>query len=379
MMFDEPTTSEVIHALIKKKDRRELSFRERLTLKYHKEHGKDEEYIQRINEAYEIVAARENRQYQPLMPSGSSNRLRSRSPNNRRGYGRQQQSLPDISIIRRKNQYPNFQEHDRQRQSLPCNSQRNRYRSRSRSPTHRNVHDQLHPIQERNYPMQLHHSPSQFYRKERSPTPINDDHIVDATNEGDWNPDSLTPRNNNAVDTSSSSLVPNSNSQSEPFIMGTLQNVDNSCYMNAILYILRMTPIFVHNIHHLTQNIQCLSDSDAVGTVTASDCPKLIATSAMVSNQEQWPSSIDINERQKELINELHRIFANMTGLEVLKSTDSLAKSLFQNAVREIEPIFAQRTQQDSHEFLLTVLNCIRECGASLIKLVTEHASMFDK
>lgn len=381
IMFGTPKISDVIHALERQKKERELGWKDTVALRYHKDNEDNKEYIRKFNDAKEILAARQNqsRQYQPLMPRGSSNRHRSRSPNNRRGHGHQQQSLPDVPSDRRRYRSPNAQLRDRQ-QSLPVNP-RNHYLSRS--PSRRYDHEESHSI-----PKDWHYNTSQFYnRKQRSPTPISDNHIVDDDDDGNWNPNPQTPENNNAIGTPTSS-VQNSDSQSEqtsvvtPFIMGTLRNVDNSCYMNSILYILRMTPMFVHNIHHLLQNIQCILeeyDDTVEMAVTANDCFQLIATSVMVSNREQWPGRVDICARQVELINQLHKIFARMTALEVYESTNSIEKSKLQDAVREIDPIFTPRTQQDSHEFLLTILNCIRDCGASLMKLVQEHASMFDK
>lgn len=376
--WEPPSMSKLLGALERDGKYKWKSWDDMCALKYYRDHRNDKEFLEKLAEARELAAARQNisSQRQPLMPTDLSNRHRSRSPNRRHGYGhhhRQRQPSPVAPLNHHRSRSPSVL----QKSSWSLNTGVFAPQSVSTPLVNLHVREQCQSVTDDANDAYV----SNFLRRKRSPTPINDDHFLDAQSDmPEWNPNVLTPENNNAIDTPTSS-VSVSNSQ-EPFLMGTLKNIDNSCYMNSVLYILRMTPTFAHNIHHLLQNIEFVSDeyNDSVEmSVTAGECLQLTATSVMMSNRRKWPNVIDICTRKKEVIGQLHRTFADLTAMEVRKDNTPIEKTKLQAAVREIQPYFTQGTQQDAHEFLLTILNCIRDCGATLAKLIQDHASMFDK
>lgn len=389
-MNSDPTMPQVIAALEKQEKHGDkcLSGRDMLILKYH--HDKlwegNVEYSRKFDERRELAAARRNAvKSQPLMPTMTSNLHRSWSLYDRHDYSRPVHKSP--SAISNRDRHRSGSPHaKRQRHellALPVHStllknHRDHEQQRTEPAGYKSLTKSAPPVMET----------SQFYseaRAKRSPTPINDDHIVD--DNFDWNSNSPGIRNSNAIDTVAPSISANSSqsdksSEAAPFVMGVLKNIDNSCYMNSILYILRMTPTFVHGIHHLLQNIDFVNDryDGSIGmTVSPNACLQMVATSVLLSNEDEWPDELDIDARKCEVISQLHQIFSKLTALEVREDRDPLEKKKFQAAVREIAPHLAKGSQEDSHEFLLMILNCIRECGASLMKLIQEHASMFDK
>lgn len=364
---DTPTMSEVIIALEnqKKFDGKFSSLQDEYALRYHRRHRNDEEYLRKLEEAMELSAARKNINHrQPLMPMLSSNQ---------RDYGRQQQYKSPRTLLDR----------DRHRSSSP-NTIRYQYQSpsvimktgglcpRTTSSLLANHRDEEYqPDADKSLYSTMSSSPvmekSRFYsnsRAKRSPTPINDDHIV----HDDWDLDSNSPelQNNNGIDAVTPS-VSASNSQGDevvittPFVMGTLKNIDNSCYMNSLLYILRMTPTFVHSIHHLLQNMhfisdQCNDNDSSEMIVTSGECLQMVATSVMMSNKEKWPSQVNIDSREEEVIYRLHQIFSKINTNEMFRTNEPIEKKEFQAAVRAIAPYFTEGTQEDAHEFLLIVL-----------------------
>lgn len=360
-----PKISEVLLALDRESKNQSLGLKGHWALKYNRDHRKDREYLEKLATARELVAARQSSMSynQPLMPTmSSSNRYRSRSPIDRHGNGNHQ---PQSSLGATSSTYSYNGRHSREDsyEYVPYDSDS----------------DDESTASNRNFWMR---------KKKRPPTPINDNHIVNAQSDTDWNPNSYEPENNNAFDTptptptptpTSSISVGNSQESVQPFIMGTMKNIDNSCYMNSVLYILRMTPTLVHNIHHLVLNIYHYLDTGFNMPATENECLQSIATSAMVSNHEKWPNKIDINDQQRAVIGQLHEIFCKLTTMDITKDLTPIEKKEFQAAIRAINPDFTLGTQQDAHEFLLTILNCVRDCCATLTKLIPEHAGMFDK
>lgn len=415
-----PSTQKVLNALEKQSKNKILDHEDELILQYYRRHRKDAKFMQKLDDAREIIAARQrSAPYQPLMPIMSSNCNQFQSPNNRHVYDRQRHVSPSVlSTPHRSRSSIQQRAYGHQRHTSPSIfSGRKRRRSPSpntlsdgnqSSPDMFNTgvlhtetsinlsvnlfdHEPYQSAKDESYHTTMSSSPAveksrHHAREQRSPTPINDDHFVN--DDCDWNLNSHASENNNAIAATLTPSVSANNSQSEqtnepvPFIMGTLKNTDNSCYMNSLLYILRMTPTFVHSIHHLLENMIYLSveyDNDLEMIVAPHECLQLGATSVMISNKEKWPNDLYINEPQKEVIKQLHRIFLKLTAREKREDNEPIEKKKFQAAIRKIAPYFTERRQEDAHEFLLIILNCIRDCGAFLMELIDEHASMFEK
>lgn len=224
----------------------------------------------------------------------------------------------------------------------------------------------------------------------RALTPINDDVFADFDS-SDWNPNAALPTNDDPIASSTCQSIPTENlpSQVPPdeekkqLFMGLLKNIDNSCYMNSVLYILRMTPKFVHNLHHLLENLQYIFDEfdpEVARSSSPNDCLQSIATSLMVSNFRKWPDTVDgVSVNQRRLFAEMHLIFAKMTEMEFYNVFYGYDKAEFQRIVHEINHTFTPGTQEDAHELLATIMHLIHECGDALMKVVAENANMFDK
>lgn len=220
---------------------------------------------------------------------------------------------------------------------------------------------------------------------QRPPTPINrDDHIVHS-NEDAWDPNA-SQTNACVTSTCAEASVkvetpPPDDRPAWPYVMSTLENTDNSCYMNSVLYVLRMTPKFLHYLHHLTVNMCCIADeldAKAVSELKDDDCVQMIATHLMLPNLDKWANQVNFTTEQHGLISEMHKLFAAMTKMELKRDNDPLMKGGLQKIVRDLNPIFTPKTQQDAQEFLGTVLNCLRDVGQCLMKMAKERASLFE-
>ena len=42
--------------------------------------------------------------------------------------------------------------------------------------------------------------------------------------------------------------------------IATLCNLGNTCFLNSVLYTLRCTPSFLHNLHHLATDLSIVND-----------------------------------------------------------------------------------------------------------------------
>ena len=58
---------------------------------------------------------------------------------------------------------------------------------------------------------------------------------------------------------SGSDVVSNSVSGSS-LKVATLCNLGNTCFLNSVLYTLRCTPSFLHNIHHLSTDLAAIGE-----------------------------------------------------------------------------------------------------------------------
>lgn len=51
------------------------------------------------------------------------------------------------------------------------------------------------------------------------------------------------------------------------FRIATLCNLGNTCFLNSVLYTLRFTPSFLHNLHHLTTDLSILNEKQLLTKV----------------------------------------------------------------------------------------------------------------
>lgn len=248
--------------------------------------------------------------------------------------------------------------------------------------------------------------------------------------------------------------------------MASLCNIGNSCYMNSVLYTLRFTPLFLHNLHHLVQdfvqivnrretqmrlkssslgrNVSGLQgqssrsysskDLASLGAAPSSTSPTSSSTSSSLASTSTASatatglltnsaataataataanasastttttaagsgnatgainSNISTNSTtnattitttttfdvikttQQNAMEKLHELFKNLTSNEVNETTEPYQSDLFLKAIQDVNPIFEGNQQQDAHEFLMCILDSIRELCQTLTKLITEH------
>lgn len=220
-------------------------------------------------------------------------------------------------------------------------------------------------------------------RRKRSPTPIRaDDYSYELTSlgvESNYNdPINLETSNNNFQDNWCDSPECISVSQKtstppweknalgngaaaaityEPMIMSTLQNIGNTCFINAALYSLRFLPTLMPNLHRVCSNMQHVLEKRNSGDIVKSD--NLI--------------------KKQRLVIELHTIFSAMTARETKRDTESIEPTQFQSDVAKVFKQFVPGTQQDSHEFLSCLMDSIRDCSTEFIGLIEQNPSEFAK
>lgn len=221
-----------------------------------------------------------------------------------------------------------------------------------------------------------------FRCRSRTPVPDNDSNKYIYTSNWDPNPTEVEANNNNT--TTSTQFGYGVTLHSSPiqnrFEMGALENIGNSCYMNAVLYVLRFTPTFQYNLHHFLFNVLLLLDEiDENCEVSSNNCVKCKATVAMKSNKNLWPNDIPSDERNIGIIKQLHKVFVKLTNIESKRSGSALRTNDLQGAVFQVNRTFEPFRQQDSHEFLMFVLNCLRDLSDTFSKIVEDHPESFER
>lgn len=186
-------------------------------------------------------------------------------------------------------------------------------------------------------------------------------------------------RNNNIHETSNADPISIDSIEAEqPFLMSSLKNFGNSCYLNAVLYALRFTPTFLHNLHHLIKNFEIIfDDHESKEPYKVHKCTKTIATEDLSSGINE-NLSLQMSDDHRVFI-ELHDIFSQFFALELLHKNCPIEAINLQMAVNKICPSFIPRTQQDSHEFLMCILNCLRDISDMLMNLTSDQPNIFHK
>ncbi|XP_020811800.1 ubiquitin carboxyl-terminal hydrolase 1 [Drosophila serrata] len=188
--------------------------------------------------------------------------------------------------------------------------------------------------------------------------------------------------------------------------MGTLCNIGNTCYLNSVVYTLRFAPHFLHNLHHLIQDLTVVQQT-MVRQQQASKSASLgrNVSAAQLEHARSWSSkdlvaSTDQQQQQYSGLNggssgaassasnanasgsgkpshqsvteNLHELYNNLHGNEMADSTEPYHADTLLHAIQDVNATFEGNQQQDAHEFLMCVLNCIRETNQSLIKSIGE-------
>ncbi|XP_017023758.1 ubiquitin carboxyl-terminal hydrolase 1 [Drosophila kikkawai] len=188
--------------------------------------------------------------------------------------------------------------------------------------------------------------------------------------------------------------------------MGTLCNIGNTCYLNSVVYTLRFAPHFLHNLHHLIQDLtvvqqtimrqQQASKSASLGRnvsvaqlehARSWSSKDLVAGadqqqqqysglngggSGAVSSASNANTSCSGKPSHQSVTENLHELYNNLHGNEMADSTEPYHADTLLHAIQDVNATFEGNQQQDAHEFLMCVLNCIRETNQSLIKAIGE-------
>lgn len=140
--------------------------------------------------------------------------------------------------------------------------------------------------------------------------------------------------------------------------IASLCNLGNTCFLNSVLYTLRFTPGFLHNLHHLVADLGIGSN----GNSSHKDKKKA------GSNSNGNGITDAETELVHDVIEQLHDLFRNMSSCddhlverESSSSKDPIPPSSFLNAVGKMNSMFEGNQQQDAHELLIALLTMLRD------------------
>lgn len=204
---------------------------------------------------------------------------------------------------------------------------------------------------------------------------------------------------------SNSPLVGNGSAINLAPTMGTLCNIGNTCYLNSVVYTLRFAPQFLHNLHHLLADLNALQQNIARARAKSSSLGRGISA-VHLENARSW-SSKDLASMEQyaggggvsitnpaaaavaatnstaltqvtqknchQLLTEkLHELYQSLHRNEISESTEPHHADTLLHAIQDVSSIFEGNQQQDAHEFLMCLLNSIRETSQTLIKAIAE-------
>lgn len=162
--------------------------------------------------------------------------------------------------------------------------------------------------------------------------------------------------------------------------MATLCNIGNTCYLNSVVYTLRFAPRFLHNLHHVCDDMSEITQKLVYNKAKSASLGRNVG-GIQGANTRSWStkdlasigSFVDVPKTNRQIATEkLHELYTHLYRNEVIESTEAFHADTFLNAVQDVSSIFEGNQQQDAHEFLMCVLDSIRETCNSLTKVITE-------
>uniref|UniRef100_W8BX22 Ubiquitin carboxyl-terminal hydrolase 1 n=2 Tax=Ceratitis capitata TaxID=7213 RepID=W8BX22_CERCA len=175
--------------------------------------------------------------------------------------------------------------------------------------------------------------------------------------------------------------------------MATLCNIGNTCYLNSVVYTLRFAPRFLHNLHHLIVDLssiqQCIARQRAakssslgrgISAVQLENARSFSSKDLAALEQNALMSTggggIGQKSSHQMLTERLHELYQCLHRNEVAESTEPFHADTLLHAVQDVNAIFEGNQQQDAHEFLMCLLNSIRETCQLLIKAISEYPDL---
>lgn len=173
--------------------------------------------------------------------------------------------------------------------------------------------------------------------------------------------------------------------------MATLSNIGNSCYLNSVVYTLRFTPNFLHSLHHLVDDLQqqqvglrraktsslgrhqtghgptangarSLSSKDLLATTTTTtNGGGLGPGTAALLNGGAEPTRAQLKCQRQTATEKLHELYQSLARNENVHHLEPFQPVQLLNAIQDVSTTFEGNQQQDAHEFLMCILDSIRE------------------
>ncbi len=167
--------------------------------------------------------------------------------------------------------------------------------------------------------------------------------LVEATTSSNATTSNSTSSSSARFSSASSSVSSSSKSTS----IASLCNLGNTCFLNSVLYTLRFTPGFLHNLHHMEQDLSNLSNAKKRSGSSNTNCQS---------------SEGEAADMVQEVIQKLHDLFKTLSCADDAgDNREPIPPQSFLNAVSKLNPIFEGNQQQDAHELLVMLLNILED------------------
>lgn len=163
--------------------------------------------------------------------------------------------------------------------------------------------------------------------------------------------------------------------------MASLSNIGNTCYLNSVVYTLRFAPYFLHNLHHLVEDLSQVNQKMVQNKAKSSSLGRNVGgipgpNTRSFSTKDlasMGTFATDVPRTQRQIATEkLHELYNSLRRNELNEAQDPFQADTFLSAVQDVSSIFEGNQQQDAHEFLMCILDSIRETCQSLTKVITD-------